>query len=430
MDDLARAVDDDPRPWSLPRRLGFRFVFAYLLIYNLPFLFWALPGLEWLDKGWSKAKDAFLLWIAEDVLRLGSGFRTGPNGSGDTVLDYVALPTTAALALLVVIAWSIAQRRATSHPRAYEVLRVFLRYCLAATMLGYGLMKVFHRQFPFPADARLGVTYGDSSPMGLLWTFMGYSGAYNVFTGGAEVVGGLLLLWRRTTMLGALVLVAVMANVVMLNFCYDVPVKLYSSHLLLMSVFLVGPDLRRLVDVLVLHRPTAPPPARRRHHIRWIEWTRRGVKTAFIAWILYDGIHGYLKAEKKAAAATPAEIEGSWFVDGFVADGVEAPLVLGDPLRWKTVGVTPSSARIGFMDDSSRRYAAKIDAKEHRLETTDFTHPANDVMTYSVIDHDHVRLEGTFEQRALRVELRRAKPRTYLLVTRGFHWVNEVPFSR
>jgi hypothetical protein len=49
----------------------------------------------------------------------------------------------------------------------------------------------------------------------------------------------------------------VLANIVALTFCYDVPVKLYSSHLLLMAVFLVAPDLRRLLN-LVWNRPTAP----------------------------------------------------------------------------------------------------------------------------------------------------------------------------
>jgi hypothetical protein len=39
---------------------------------------------------------------------------------------------------------------------------------------------------------RLLKPYGESSPMGLLWTFMGYSTGYNLFTGGAEALGGLL----------------------------------------------------------------------------------------------------------------------------------------------------------------------------------------------------------------------------------------------
>src|SRR5258708_5283475 len=72
-----------------------------------------------------------------------------------------------------------------------------------------------------------------------------------------ETLGGVLIFWRRTTTLGALISIAVMSNVVMLNFCYDVPVKLYSAHILLMEGFLVLPDARRLLDVLLFNRPTA-----------------------------------------------------------------------------------------------------------------------------------------------------------------------------
>ena len=73
-------------------------------------------------------------------------------------------------------------------------------------------------------------------------------------------------LFRRTTTLSALVVVPVMLNVFLLNLCYDVPVKLMSFHLFLAGLFLALPDFRRLFDVLILNRPTAPreitPPLR------------------------------------------------------------------------------------------------------------------------------------------------------------------------
>jgi len=49
--------------------------------------------------------------------------------------------------------------------------------------------------------------------------------------------GGMLLLFRRTVTLGAIASAAALLNIVLLNFCYDVPVKLYSAHLLLMALF-------------------------------------------------------------------------------------------------------------------------------------------------------------------------------------------------
>ena len=72
--------------------------------------------------------------------------------------------------------------------------------------------------------------------MGVLWSFMGASVPYIIFSGACEVAGGLLVLFRRTTTFGALVNITVMANVVALNFFYGVPVKLYSANILLMAV--------------------------------------------------------------------------------------------------------------------------------------------------------------------------------------------------
>ena len=74
----------------------------------------------------------------------------------------------------------------------------------------------------------------------------------------AAVLGGMLLFLRRTTTLGAMVCLAVLSNIVALNYCYDVPVKLYSTNLLLMAVILLAPDARRVLGLLVLNRPAEP----------------------------------------------------------------------------------------------------------------------------------------------------------------------------
>jgi len=65
-----------------------------------------------------------------------------------------------------------------------------------------------------------------------------------------------LLFPRKTSTLGALMSVGVLSNVVALNFSYDVPVKLYSSHLLAQAIFLLLPDARRLGNFFFLNRST------------------------------------------------------------------------------------------------------------------------------------------------------------------------------
>lgn len=48
-------------------------------------------------------------------------------------------------------------------------------------------------------------------------------GWYAMFTGFGKSIGAFLLFFRRTTTLGALILIAVLSNVALLNYVFDVP---------------------------------------------------------------------------------------------------------------------------------------------------------------------------------------------------------------
>jgi uncharacterized membrane protein YphA (DoxX/SURF4 family) len=112
-----------------------------------------------------------------------------------------------------------------SYDRLYYWMIVVLRYYVGITMLAYGSVKIVQLQFPSPTPWRLIEPYGDSSPFTLAWTFMGYSRGYNYFTGIAEVSCGILLLFKRTSLFGAVIAFTVSANIAAINFCFDVPVK-------------------------------------------------------------------------------------------------------------------------------------------------------------------------------------------------------------
>jgi uncharacterized membrane protein YphA (DoxX/SURF4 family) len=249
-------------PWTVPRIVAFRFMFAYVVLYCFPQPLEMVPKLDWLAGKYGEGLVHLAAWLGARLLGIEVDPDAPGNGSGDRTIDYLLVFTDLLLATLATVVWSLIDRRRPHHRRLAEGLWIYVRYVLALTMIAYGLAKVFKSQFPFPSPARLAQPIGNTSPMGILWTFMGYSTPYNVFTGGMECLGGVLLFSRRTTTLGALVIVGVMTNVVALNFCYDVPVKLYSTHLLLLAVGLAAPDLRRLANVLILNRPTTPrPPA-------------------------------------------------------------------------------------------------------------------------------------------------------------------------
>jgi len=252
--------------WPLPLRIGFRFAFLYWLLYIIPSagqvsLFDLLPfgGLgnklaTWFE--WPLARLAHAVGFYVFHLS-GEGSDWHVTGSGDTAMQYTLVFCIAVIAILGTIVWTaIDERRGRREYRtAYAWLRLALRITLAITLLGYGFAKVYPGQFgPGPDLAALNETYGASSPMHLLWFFMGYSRPYAIFGGLLEVISGTLLLFERTETIGALGAAAVMLEVAVLNFCYDVPVKLYSTHLFLMSLFLLLPDFKPMWEFFVRRR--------------------------------------------------------------------------------------------------------------------------------------------------------------------------------
>ncbi|HYU35388.1 MAG TPA: hypothetical protein VEW48_24815, partial [Thermoanaerobaculia bacterium] len=321
--------------WSPGKRVLFRFAFSYLVLYNLPFPLKAIPWAgEIITKPYQDLWNGLVPWAGKHLLGLDVTVRH--NGSGDKTFDYVQVLCFLILAVVATVVWTVLDRKRPEHTRLDEGLRVYIRFALAAAMLVYGAYKVIPAQFAKPFPSQLIEPFGESSPMGLLWIFMGASSGYTIFAGAAEMIGGLLLAFRRTALLGALVSVGVMSHVVVLNYSYDVPVKLYSSHLLAMGVFLILPDLRRLLNLFVLNRPVEaaaarPPRARFR-------------RTALVAQVLlvaaYSGtmLDQSYEASKDGGNLLPRPpLYGIWTVEELEADGVARPPLFTDATRWRRV---------------------------------------------------------------------------------------------
>ena len=252
-------------------------------------------------------------WVNERILNL-DPITYALSGSGDKTEDFVYLLVCVGLSLIVATAWSlILIWRRTDQVWIRDILRSYMRYVLAFTMLGYGLAKTGFIQTQFatggePYEGQLMRTYGESSPMGLLWTFMAASSSYTFFAGLGEVVGGVVLVFRRTATLGGLVTFGVMLNVVMLNFCYDVPVKQYSFHLMIMALLVAGPDMGRLFNVLLWNRATQPnkhltPPYTNKFTI----WTHCLVKAIVVFCAVAIPIYDQAKKEIQHEHAAKAE---------------------------------------------------------------------------------------------------------------------------
>ncbi len=427
-----QAAATPPVEWNLMSRIIFRFVCVYWVLYILPspgrgsFL-GVIPG-AWL---YVNASRAIVSWAATRVFHLSvSVVQYRPTGSGDTTLDYIQTFCFFVIAAAGTILWSVLDRKRKEYRTLHQWLRLLVRYTLAITLFSYGFSKVFPLQFPYPPLTRLIEPLGDFSPMGILWNFMGSSPAYTMFAGAAEVTGGILLVFARTATLGAMVSAAVMLNVVVLNFCYDVPVKLYSSHLLLMAVFLLAPDLGRLFNFFVRNRPAqAVSPAGPIFERRWMRISALALKIVVVGFFLgQDVIQSYFAYRAAVVRPTRPVLYGIYSVETFTRNGQEVPPLATDTERWKTmIAAFPTFIQVETMDGIRRGFQTKYDSS---LETVTLGTGINATFAYSRPDASHVVLKGNLAGHAVTIVMRRKDSQEFLLVNRGFHWINEVPFNR
>jgi hypothetical protein len=326
------------RPVSVPARLVVRFVTAYLVLYNLPFPLNALPASvsEKLLAPYVGFWHATASLVAARLFSI--QLTVFENGSGDTTYNFVQVFCLAVLAGAVTVGWTLAFRKRATPEALRRWSYTYLSLSLAFEMALYGASKVFPGQFPPLTLDRLVQPIGNASPMGLLWTFMGASRGFAMLTGATEMLGGVLLTIRRTRLLGALVCCVVMTVVFALNLCYDVPVKLFSGHLLFMAGFIALPHFRRMLDFFVLNRPVAaepaPPPISNPK-------IRRAATVGYVllaCWIpVYPLWEVYADTVQDRTYSSPSPLYGIWRVDELVADPLGGRSPAANEFRWKRV---------------------------------------------------------------------------------------------
>ncbi len=410
-------------------RLGEHFVLAYLTLYLFPFPLGWVAGTEAISSLYDNAWASVVPWVGAHVLHLRAPITILPNGSGDTTFNYVQVLCILALAAVAAMGLTMAQRGTGVTENLRGFVRVYVRFGLGAIMFSYGSAKFFHLQFPAPSPGRLIEPYGESSPMGLLWTFMGASTAYLVFSGVMEAVSGVLLFWRRTVLLGAVASSAALANIVALNFSYDVPVKLFSMHLLAMALFLMAPDAWSLLDLFLLHRAARSrrvdlgPASLRARGIRAI------VKGVLVLAILGGGVYSTV-TQWQAARKAPRVLDGVYEVERWGTSATD---------HWQRMGVGHRNFYISAVDSHGRmiRYAVDHDLRKRSIVLREYVNPVElkagaiiAELTYAQADERHVTLRGTFRGSPAQIDLTRLDDSTFPLTNRRFHWISEYPFNR
>ena len=401
--------------WSSSKKILFKFIFSYFALYIILMFT-------------SRLFETPFKWVGKTFLDINYSYDVNGFGSGDHTYAYVVFFINLALAIIVSTTWILFERRRKNYNKLLYWFIVSLRIFLVFFMFAYGFVKLIQLQFPYPSLTRMLEPLGHFSPMGLAWTYLGYSQGYNLFMGIMEVTGGLLLIPRRTSTLGAFITAGVMMHVVVMNFMFDIPVKLFSTHLTLMALFIFSTDLKRFIHVFIINKPTSAyhfyHPIEKPSYHKAILWVKSLGLVLLIGVFLAQGLGN---SRGKHSDAEP-HLYGIWEVSQFIKNGDTLAPLITDEERWRYLIVDYNNTAVRTMDDENHFYRFEPDSISQKAKM----YSAGSAMegynfSYQLLDSSKtLKLHGKLHLNDLDIELKRKE---LLLHSRGFHWINEKPLN-
>ena len=418
--------------WSSARKFLFRFFFVYLFIYCFPFPFDSFEFTKPVAQPYYNFLDFIIPRIGESWFHL-TAKTAFPmfDKVDDSYYGLVYLYTTLIISIITTIIWSIIDRRRRNYEVLRQWLRLYLRFFLAAYLFGYGFIKVFPSQFQPITAFRLTQVVGDQSPMLLAWNFMGYSSVFQKILGITEVVAGLFLLFRRTATIGAILSFGVFGFVVMMDFSFNVPVRLLSSHLLFISAFLFLGEGNRLMNVFFLNRTAAaviekPIITHPLYHKIF-----SGILIFLGICLFYSQIIISRRSEREFGWKLPlGPLYGVYNTAYFIRNNDTIPSLQTDSLRWKQLvidrGTWNQLGVIKVNSDKRITYNIQPDTMKHILTIQSLKDTTEKYsFAYSKPDAEHLLIKGVWKKDSIEVLMYKYDLNNYLLHKERFTWINE-----
>ncbi len=403
------------KEWTKKEIIVFKAVFTYFCFYIFLMFF-------------SSFFETPFRWFGS-LLGFTYEYSVSGNGSGDNTYAFVTFYTTIVLSILVSTIWILTDCNKKSYNKLFYWFIVVLRIFLICAMLLYGFVKIFKVQFPDPSLSKLMQPLGDFSPMGLAWTYMGHSKMFNVFVGAMEVLGGLLLIPRRTQTIGSFIVTGVMTHVLIMNLCFDIPVKLFSAHLVLMSLVIFLTDIKRFINVFIMNKSVGAykyyQPINNKKYLKII----RILKIVGLSIIILGASIFMFQAERKLNNYKKPVFYGVWETEYFIKNKDTLLPLITDGKRWRYLIIQKKDkALVKYMNDKTESFYFSVDTISEKISFRSFEDKNNSILKYTSIKPNFMELKGKIDNDSLHITLK--KKDEFLLKSRGFNWINESPFNR
>ncbi|TVT41433.1 hypothetical protein FNT36_08305 [Hymenobacter setariae] len=324
------------RPWQPWQRVLFRIAFPFFVLLSLPS-----------DGGWYK-NLVTIDWLhghyrdVYDIARFSPSFFLSGGGEGGTpvLLGYGNWFIALGVSFVIGLVWTLLDRQREEYEVLYYWLRVVVRFRAGIGIIGFGFTKLFPTQMPYPSIGLLNSNFGDMTAQKIFWLQIGIVPWYQVFAGVVETLAGVLLFFRRTTFLGAALLLGALGDIVFVNFAYDGGVHVYSSYFVLLAAFLMVQDIPNLYNLLIRERYTVPQHYYPHFRVAWQRLGRLGLKVTTIAiFLVYLTYLEYLNFRfdpyKQPAQKGVAALRGLYNVTEFRRNGQVIPYSPLDSIRWQ-----------------------------------------------------------------------------------------------
>ncbi len=323
--------------WSSFQKFSFRVFFLYFLVLCTPFNKEFYDNLRNLKFG--RITYLHLQSISSFYPPKFIAFDTPDGNFG--FLSYINLIVVFAGALVAGAVWTLLDRRTKEYHQLYYWIRVLARYRFGYAMVAWGLKKVFPHQMIPPTTGVLNTPFGDMAEKKLYWLHVGVQQHYEVFLGLAEFLPGLLLLHRKTAVIGAALAGVVCFNIALANQYYDGGVAVPALYYALIGGFLVAYDLPKIWKAVVNNQSVTPYHYYPSFSTPWQKWTRVGLKTVFhlvfVLWATWLWGNGWYKEKDNYNIPTNPGlpgVAGHYIVTEFRINNKLLPYSPMDSVRW------------------------------------------------------------------------------------------------
>jgi hypothetical protein len=328
------AVNEQPvKTWKPYQKVLFRIVFVFFVGMSIPMSgewYKNLFGINWFHLHYRDLYD--IARFQPSLVR----FQTPAYN----LMGYADWLAVLAIGIVGGLIWTVIDRGKTkNYDTLYYWLRVIVRYRAGIGIIGFGFTKLFPVQLPYPSLGLLNTNFGDLTAQKIYWLSVGIVPWYQVFAGIVEVAAGALLFFRRTTLLGAILLFGALGDITFVNFSYDGGVHIYASYFVLFAAFLIIYDVPKLYNLLILERYTIPTNFYPSFSQKWLKYTRIVLKVATI-WIFLivlfyiQYINFRYDPYKQPATTGVKQLRGNYNVTTFRINNKEIPFSPIDSVRW------------------------------------------------------------------------------------------------